>query len=183
MSRPDLIGLLPAYFKVILDFQALMDTEEIELSQFEEYLQRVYDNLFIQTADAATIAYHESLFNIVATSSESMEYRRLRVINRYNNVTPLTMVALRERLNALVGYENYDIDMDYPNYALSVIVRNASSTIVYEILNMLILMVPAHIELNVVAVTEVPSTSISLGIKAVSGGSIMISPSGPIMGP
>jgi len=52
MDNPNLISLLPHYFRKVKDFIALMETENIELGQLEGSMQQVYDNFFIQTADA-----------------------------------------------------------------------------------------------------------------------------------
>ena len=146
---PDLLGLLPAYFKDVLDFQEIMNTEALELLEFERCLQRVYDNLYIQTADTSIIGYHESLFGVMASPTESLEYRRLRILNRYNNVTPLTMVTLRERLNQLVGFGNYEVIMDHANYLLTVKIWRGTLGIADEVANSLIFIVPAHIEQSI----------------------------------
>jgi len=171
MSRPDLLGLLPPYFKVVLDFQELMNTEEIELEILEANLQRVYYNLFIQTCDVPTLVYHESLFSILASPTDSIEYRRFRLLNRYNNVTPLTMVALRERLNLIIGVGNYQIIMNYPIYLLTIKIWRGTLGIADEVANSLIFIVPAHIEQNIVQPLEAVCTTL---VRIAGGQGVMM---------
>ena len=120
MDNPNLISLLPHYFRKVKDFIALMETENIELGQLEGSMQQVYDNLFIQTADSDTIRYHEKLLGIITNPDETLEFRRLRVLNRYNNRTPLTIVALKEKLNLIIGVGKWELTVDYPNYLIHI---------------------------------------------------------------
>lgn len=149
MADINLLGLLPAYFKVVRDFQALMETEEIELSEFEGYVNKVYDNLFIQTADENTIAYHEKLLGIIVQAGETLEFRRARVLNRYNSVLPYTIVTLREKLDLLIGPGNYELRIDYGTYNLYVKIVAGEFGIMDEMTNMLVYMIPAHMAYSI----------------------------------
>jgi hypothetical protein len=157
--NPDLLSLLPGYFKVILDFIELMKTEDIELAQLDSYVTRVYDNLFIQTADAATIAYHEGLFHITASPFEDLDFRRLRLLNRYNNVTPLTLPVLRERLNQIIGEGAYAITMDYANYTITVQIYSGALGIGNLVADTLLFIIPAHIVQVILQPLEAVCTS------------------------
>jgi len=147
---PDLLSLLPPYFKAIKDFVAIMETENIELEKFEIYLWLVQDNFFIQTCDEATLRYHETLLKIKVSQGDTIDFRRLRVLNRYNNKPPLTLPVLKERLNMLVGVGDYIVDIDYGNYHLTLTVNSGVYGIIDELIYTLIYMLPAHLTFKII---------------------------------
>lgn len=149
MVDPNLINLLPHYFRKIKDFIALMETEDIELGQLEDSMQQVYDNFFIQTSDSDTIRYHEKLLGIITNPDETLEFRRLRVLNRYNNRTPLTIVALKDKLNLIIGIGKWELNVDYANYVIHIKINAGEFGIMDEMTNMLVYTIPAHIEPDV----------------------------------
>jgi hypothetical protein len=145
-----LIRLLPPYFQSVKDIIALMETEEIELSVLAGYIMRVYANVFIQTADEETIAAHERILKIFAQDGETLEFRRTRVLNRYNNTAPVTLLSLKKRLDSLLGIGEWELFIDYPNYMADLIIRHINNAFFNEAVNMLINLLPAHLALYVV---------------------------------
>lgn len=163
----DLMALLPLYFQEILDFQELMSTEEIELKGFFGELQQVWNNLFIQTADEATIEYHENLLNLVPEPGDTLEIRRWRVINRYRRKPPFTLVTLYEQLNALVGIGNYELTVDYAGRSLYVSFVNVPQATIDEAIQILITLPPAHLYQSYTS-TSKPESEGFIHIGAVS---------------
>jgi len=149
MDNINLIDLLPNYFKRVKDFIYLLETENIELSDLEDSINIVYANFFIQTADSETIKYHESLFGIVAQPDESLNFRRARIINRYNNRVPFTLATLKEKLNLLIGFGKWELYIDYQNYNIYIKINAGEFGIMDEMTNMLVYMLPAHIGPNI----------------------------------
>ena len=49
---------------------------------------------------------------------DTLEFRRLRVLNRLALRPPFTLPFLKEKLTELFGPGNYGVEVDYPNYAL-----------------------------------------------------------------
>jgi hypothetical protein len=81
---------------------------------------------------------------------DDLEIRRLRVINRYNNSLPITLSSLKLRLDNLLGIGNWEVAMDYPNYAFSLdFLNDVEKKLADETVNMLIQFLPAHIYLKV----------------------------------
>lgn len=141
----DLLILLPEYFSVIKDFQELMSTEQIELENLWARITQVWLNQFIQTADVGTIEYHENLLGIVPDPGDTLEIRRWRVLLRYRLRLPFTLPKLYELLNGLVGIGEYYIDIDYPNYTMTVHFFNTEQTVLNEAIRQLVLVPPAHL--------------------------------------
>ena len=82
-------------------------------------MDQVRQNLYIQTMDEGTTAEWEAIFRIVANPAvESLDFRRARVLNRLSMRPPFTLTYLYQRLDALFGPGNWEVEMDYPNYTL-----------------------------------------------------------------
>ena len=119
MPETDICQYWPEWFRKILDFQALCQTEGEELRVMAEAMDQVRQNLYVQTMDEGATAEWESIFRIVANSAvESLDFRRDRVLNRLSMRPPFTLTYLYQRLDALFGPGNWEVEMDYPNYTL-----------------------------------------------------------------
>lgn len=119
MPETDICQYWPEWFRKILDFQALCQTEGEELRGMAEAMDQVRQNLYVQSMDEGATAEWESIFRIVANpATESLEFRRDRVLNRLSMRPPFTLTYLYQRLDALFGPGNWEVEMDYPNATL-----------------------------------------------------------------
>lgn len=142
----DLFVLLPEYFQVIKDFIYLMNTEQIELEKLWGYVVRVWNNYFIQTADEQTLSQYEDMLGLYPSPTDSLDIRRWRILNRFRQRLPFTLPMLYEILNGLVGLGNYTVDIDYPNYKMTVNFINVDQELIDEAIKTLILLPPAHLD-------------------------------------
>lgn len=119
MAETDLCQYWPEWFRRILDFQALCKTEGEELRAMAAAMGIVHQNLFVQTMDEDTTAEWEAILHIVPNPvTETLEFRRDRVRNRLSLRPPFTLTFLYQRLDALFGPGNWEVEVDYPNYTL-----------------------------------------------------------------
>lgn len=119
MPETDICQYWPEWFRKILDFQALCQTEGEELRVMARFMDRVRANLFVQTMDEQTTADWEKIFRIVPNPlTETLQFRRDRILNRLSMHPPFTLTFLYQRLDALFGPGNWEVEVDYPNYTL-----------------------------------------------------------------
>ena len=119
MPDTDLCQYWPRWFREILDFQALCQTEGAELRVMAQFMDRIRANLFVQTMDEQTTADWEKIFRIVPNPlTETLQFRRDRILNRLSMHPPFTLTFLYQRLDALFGPGNWEVEVDYPNYTL-----------------------------------------------------------------
>lgn len=75
------------------------------------------DNQFIQTSDTGKTTLMENLFSIAADpTTETLAFRRARLLNRFSQRPPFTVPWLREQLNTLIGVGQYTLTVDWNNY-------------------------------------------------------------------
>lgn len=119
MPETDICRYWPKWFREILDFQALRRTEGEELRAMAQAMEQVRQNLFVQTIDEGTTAQWEAIFRIVPNPvTETLDFRRNRILNRLSLRPPFTLTFLYKRLDSLFGPGNWNVEVDYPNYTL-----------------------------------------------------------------
>lgn len=124
---------LPTWYEGINDFDILIKVEDGLLAEIVSEITKVKDNQWIQTADEMTILLYEKLLNILANpTTESLTFRKQRILNRLQSSPPFTMIYLRSQLDKIFGEDNYSIHVDYDNYTLYVESSTDSANWFYE---------------------------------------------------
>ena len=78
---------LPEYFRPIVEFQQIMAVHGSAINDLEKNVTQLWENLFIQTCDEATLKLYEQRFDITASPNETLEYRRQRILQKYNTMS------------------------------------------------------------------------------------------------
>lgn len=121
MFDRQLSSYVPSYYNKVQEMDALMQVEQSMLDEFQYEMLRAFQNTFVLTADLSGIQLFESMLSIVANpSTEDLEFRRQRVLNRLTTSPPFTMRFLKQKLDAIIGQGKWQVTMDYDNYTLYV---------------------------------------------------------------
>ena len=113
----DILNLFPAFYKDILEIEELAATQNAMFNNLEIEFQKALNNQFINTCDVNYLKKYESLFNIINTSDD-IEFRRERLLNRMAMNIPFTLRGLKQKLDKIIGPDNYNIRVDYDNQTL-----------------------------------------------------------------
>ena len=114
-----LLALLPPWYREVLDYQELCRTETAQFETLADEIIGVADNFFFQTMDEGAVSMWEQVFQIVPNpSTESLDFRRARVLNRITTRPPYTLGFLYQKLDELIGPGEWTVTVDYPNYTL-----------------------------------------------------------------
>lgn len=143
----DLKMMLPEWFKNILEFNRLLEAEEVELGEVESSIQSVRNNCYIQTADENTILLYEKRFGITYQYGETLEYRKSRILQRYNTVVPFSVGFLRNRLTELYGANGYVLTVNSETCLLTIKVTSDRYGAVNLLYDLLWDIIPAHMEI------------------------------------
>lgn len=115
----DLLELLPPWYREILDYQQICQTEQGQFEALADEVVGVADNFFFQTMDENAVSQWEQIFGIVPDpSTEPLEFRRVRVLNRVSTRPPFTLGFLYQKLDELIGPGEWTVTVDYPNYTI-----------------------------------------------------------------
>lgn len=125
---------LPEFYREMKDFTELAATESVELDQMESAVQRLFDDQFVMTASADAIKRREQMLGIQADPvTETLDFRRQRLINRYSTKPPFTIRYLQQQLDKLVGPGMTIVSVDVQNFILYVTTNVEHANIFREI--------------------------------------------------
>ena len=142
----DLLRYLPYWFRRILDFQEICKTESAQMEALAAAINAVADNFFVQTMDEGAVSTWEKIFGIVPNpQTETLDFRRQRVLNRVSMQPPFTLGFLYQKLDQIIGKGKYEIHVDYPNYTLYILSSAENQSYATEVSYTVGRIKPAHI--------------------------------------
>ena len=97
----ELMAQLPRWFKPRLEYIAIMRGWAAELSGITEDADKIYKNMFIQTADSDTLRRWERVLGIVYDPAADEDYRRQMIMSKLRQIAPFTFWDLRDKLTEL----------------------------------------------------------------------------------
>lgn len=111
---------VPAIYKDVKEMDALCISEDYLFDMLVGVLAKEYNRMFIQTSDEIGVARFEAIYKIVANpQTESLDFRKARLLLRSNTVPPYSTIWLRNYLNSVIGENNYDLKIDYKNLTMT----------------------------------------------------------------
>lgn len=108
---------LPPYLQGVQEIKTLGASIDPPAVQSQERLVQIWYNQFVTACDEETLRRRERLFGILADSlREDIEFRRERLLLRYRTRLPLTMNFLRQRLDEIIGQDQYKAWVSYGDW-------------------------------------------------------------------
>lgn len=142
----EMLELLPPWYREVLDYQQICQTEQQFFEALAHEINAVADNFFFQTMDAGAVSQWEQILGITPNlTTESLQFRQARLVNRISTRPPYTMGFLQEKLDELIGPGQWTVTMDYPNYTLYVESSAENQQYATEVAYTINAIKPAHI--------------------------------------
>ena len=115
----DMLSLLPPWYREILDYQEICQTEKAQFDALASEITGVADNFFFQTMDESAVSMWEQIFEITPNpETETLDFRRARALNRISTRPPFTLGFLYQKLDELIGPGAWTVTVDYENYTM-----------------------------------------------------------------
>ena len=147
-AEENLKGQLPEYFRPVIEFGEILKAHGYSLNKIDETSEKVKDNNYIATCDEETIAYYEKLLGITYQFGDDLEYRRARVLQKYNTIAPFPIRFLQDKLTELYGEDGYEISVDSAACKIKIKVSSDRYGAIDLLYNLLWDVVPAHIQIT-----------------------------------
>ena len=144
-SAKVLYNQLPFYFRPVIEFQDIVKAHGNTLDNFNGLMLRIQDNNYIATADEETIAFWERLLGIVYKFGDTLEYRRARVLQKFNTIVPFSIGFLNDKLKELFGNE-YEMSVDSEECTINIKVTSDRYGAVDLLYDLLWDILPAHLQ-------------------------------------
>lgn len=137
----------PDYYDGILEMDVLLNAEQPAVDTLWRNLNTtddpdpdnlphrgIRDNQFIQTSDSGKLIKDEALYSIPSNpATESVAFRRQRLLNRVSTRPPFTEIWLRRQLDKLIGAGLYGLTVDHNAYIITIESAAADSAYYQEI--------------------------------------------------
>ena len=96
--------------------------------------------------DEGAVSEWEKIFGITADpETETLDFRRARIINRLSMQPPYTLGFLYQKLDELIGKGRWEVNVDYPNYTLYIKSSAINQSYAIEVAYTVNHIKPAHI--------------------------------------
>ena len=137
---------LPPWYREVLDYQQICQTETAQFEAMAQEITGVADNFFFQTMGLSGVEMWEQIFHIVPNpQTEDIDFRRYRVLNRITTKPPYTLGFLYQKLDELIGPGLWEVTVDYPNYTLYIESSAQNQNYAQEVAFTINRIKPAHI--------------------------------------
>jgi hypothetical protein len=121
MNDKSIKNYFPDLYAGCVETDTLCQVEDELISLFEDDLEVAMNNQFIETSNEDGIRYRELRLGISAnTQTEDVQFRRDRLMGRYTTSPPFTLIFFKQRLNDIVGKNNWELNIDYNERTLYV---------------------------------------------------------------
>lgn len=129
-----LLEYLPAIYHDVIDFVELTGAGAEEIISAEQAIKTLFDDQFVTEASEQAIRRREKMLGIQADpATETLEFRRKRLINRYSTKPPFTVRYLQQRLDFLVGAGLTIVSVDPQAFILTVTTNIDNAAIFKEV--------------------------------------------------
>lgn len=141
----DLKLYLPPLYNDVVEMNALLSAEGVVFGNADAEAQNALKDQFIQTATNYGISLFEDVLGIVPNpSTESWEYRRLRLLSRMSANPPFTEEFLIEHLTNVIGTGNFTVAVHHATYTVEARILIPAKTFFTEAQLFLLEVVPAN---------------------------------------
>ncbi len=138
---------LPDYFKPVIEFQEILNAHGYALGEMNSKAALLQANFYLATCDEPTIAYYERLFEIKYRAGDTLDFRRARVLQKFNTIVPFSIGFLRDKLTELYGKDGYTLEVDSAALTLKIKVTSDRYGAIDLLYDLLWDVVPAHIRI------------------------------------
>lgn len=114
-----LIEYLPPFLQEVREFKEIFNSEDIELERINKAIDEIKREVIVKTAESYGLDRYEKIYNIVPDTN-NIEQRRFNILSKINNKIPFTINWLKNKLETLVGKDNYRIDVKHNEYSITI---------------------------------------------------------------
>ncbi|MDQ0090192.1 hypothetical protein J2T12_003606 [Paenibacillus anaericanus] len=140
-----LLEYLPEIYHDVIDIVELTETESQEILTVEEAISKLFDDQFVITATQIAIKRREKILGIQADpATETLDFRRKRLINRYSTKPPFTVRYLQQQLDYLVGAGLTIVSADQQSFILNVTANIENAAVFKEVEHSVRIVKPAN---------------------------------------
>lgn len=140
----NLIDYLPEFIGSFKEMQVLQSSLTKDTNNMVSVFYQSFYNTFVNYTDENGIKMFEDMFGIVP-ESDNIEDRRMAVLAVINKALPYTYNGFLQLLDGICGVGNYEINMNYGEYTLTIKLALAAKAQFDTVTDLVTEIVPSNI--------------------------------------
>lgn len=140
-----LIDYMPPFLKGVREYNIIFNAEDTELEDLEKNMNLLLTEVIVKLAKSFGLDRYEKIYGI-NTSSENIEARRAAILTKINSRVPFTYKWLYSQLQENFGENGFEINIDYDNYAIEIIIKGIYSEVADIFIQSLYDKLPANLK-------------------------------------
>lgn len=104
-----MLDYYPCVIRDYVEFKGIADGQQWLFDGLWNEADRAFANQYVATADEYGLGRWEKMLHIVPKDTDTIEFRRARILNRINQRPPFTIRYLRQQLDSLIGAGKYEV--------------------------------------------------------------------------
>lgn len=139
---------LPKMYDDNIEMQAIADSETIEFEKnLKSNIDNSFNNNFTSSMNLQGLERFEKILNIDPNEdTETVEFRKHRVINRLTTNIPFTERFLQIRLDEILGKDQWEYEIDYNNYYIHIRTLVPGNSWFIELMDFFNKIIPCNME-------------------------------------
>jgi hypothetical protein len=134
--------------KEIREFKVIANAENAEINALWQALEDALNDQFINDSTEHGVKRWESILNITPKGSDTLDFRKFRIITRLNEQLPYSYRAVEQQLKTLCGEDGYSLELQNSKYTLRVRVALTAKSNYDDVGTLLKRVVPANIVID-----------------------------------
>lgn len=154
----------------------LVKTENPEFTLAAQEADSMVNELFIQTATDMGLKRFEKILGISPAKGDSLESRRSAIMTRWNDITPYTMTALKNKIITIQGNDEVEIILSTNRpYEIEIITNLEFPGQVNDLAYLIQTMIPCNLVIHSVNIIKGQSeTRLGYGVGASITGNLLL---------
>ncbi|NFG22702.1 DUF2313 domain-containing protein [Clostridium botulinum] len=144
----DISNYVPKILQEFKEFKTIANTENPEIKLLWKALKDAFNDQFVNDATGNGIKRWESILKIIPKGTDSLDFRKFRIITRLNERLPYTYRLLEQQLTTLCGKDGYYLELKNKEYTLIVKIALTAKSNFYDVVDLLERTVPANIVID-----------------------------------
>ncbi|OSA89563.1 UNVERIFIED_ORG: hypothetical protein B2H93_15995 [Clostridium botulinum] len=144
----DISNYVPKILQEFKEFKTVTNTENPEIKLLWSTLEDAFNDQFINDATENGVKRWESILKIVPKGTDSLDFRKFRIITRLNERLPYTYRLLEQQLTTLCGKDGYHLELKNKEYTLIVKIALTAKSNLDDVGDLLNRTVPANIVID-----------------------------------
>ena len=129
----DLIKYVPDVLADVDEYKAIMTLETKEKKEQWAILEKLFDSQYILEAGEFGISLFEKMHDVMKLDTDTLQFRRNRIYQLYNDKPPFTRRWLKTSLDSMLAGCKYSYDIDTEKFTFTIYFEGVTTQVLNQV--------------------------------------------------